>query len=351
MKIRNIFLTIIATLFLSACSLGTSGSDGGIFRSDDGGKSFSQKVNIDEKSRIGGVDALSLAANPQNGNEVYIGTKASGIWKTENGGENWRQLKISNFTPSKVYAMAIDPTDPKIIYATLSINNRGKIIKSEDAGESWKDVYTEPSSGTLVLSLAIDPQNSGYIYAGTAKGLVLLSENGGQSWRNLWMAQAEVYKIAVDSANSKNVYFAVFGNTVLRTKDGGKTIEDLAEKKRFDFNQQNQLRKATAVATDPNHADWVFLGSADGLFRSKDGGENWEAVKILLKPQEQAIRSVSINPQNSDEIVFGASQAFYKSIDGGLSWSTVQFESTRSIETTAYNRQNPATIYVGMNKR
>lgn len=343
-------LLVLAALFLSACSLG-SGNDGGIYRSDDGGKSFVPKNGTENNKTINMVDVLSLAINPQNGREVFIGTKASGIFKSENAGDSWRQLKVANLTPVKVYSLAVDPNNSVIVYATVFLGGRGKIIKSSDGGENWKDVYTEPSSSTLVLSLAVNPQNSDYIYAGTDQGLILLSENGGETWKNIYTARAQVYKIAVDYFNPQIAYFVVFGNTVLRTDDNGKMFHDLSEGKQFNFTGIDQIRNATAIATDPGKAEWVYLGTEGGLFRSKDRGENWESVKVLLKPQEQAVHGVGVNPQNSDEIIFGASQTFYKSVDGGQSWATVQNDSSRSIEATGYNRQDPAMIYVGMNKR
>lgn len=350
-KVKNIFLPVIAAMFLCACSLSSGGSDGGVLRSDDGGKKFVQKADVDQKSKISGVDVLSMAVNHQNGNEVYIGTKSSGIFETENAGESWRQLKAAILTPAKIYSLAVNPNDPKIIYATALIGNRGKIIKSIDGGESWKDVYTEPSNNTLVLSLAVNPQDSDYVYAGTDQGLVLLSENGGESWRNLYIARAQILKIAIDYLDPQVAYFVVFDNTVLRTDDGGKTFRDLSEGKPFSFTGLDQIRNTTAIVTDPGRAGWIYLGTEGGLFRSRDRGENWESVKVLLKPQEQAVRGININPQNSDEIIYGANQAFYKSVDGGQSWATVQVDSSRSIEVTEYNWQNPEVIYVGLNKR
>ncbi len=343
-------LLLPAMIFFSGCSLTTGGSDGGVFRSDDGGKSFSQKVTVDEDTRISGVDVLSLKVNPQNGQEVYVGTKAHGIFKSENGAEDWRQLRAAERIPVKIYSLALDPMNSQVVYATAVIDGRGKIMKSEDGGENWKETYTEPSNNTLVLSLAIDPQNPSRIFSGTSEGLILLSENGGESWRNVHIAGAEVYKIAIDDFRTGTAYFIVFGRTILRTRDGGNTFEDLGEKEMFSFDQASPFRNPTAITVDPHNPGWVWAGSEGGLFRSQDEGETWEAVRILLKPQEQEVHGIGINPQNSNEIIFGASQAFYKSIDGGLSWSTVQYGGTRSIAVTAYDRQNPSVIYVGVNK-
>ncbi|MDD5490116.1 MAG: hypothetical protein PHP25_05565, partial [Candidatus Moranbacteria bacterium] len=137
-------------MFLSACSLTGGGNDGGIFRSDDGGKTFAPKNKAENNKTISGVDILSLAMNPQNGNEIYAGSKASGIFKSSDAGETWKQLSVSLLTPTKVYSLVINPSNPNVVFAVSVIGKRGKILKSTDAGETWKDTYTEPSDGTLV---------------------------------------------------------------------------------------------------------------------------------------------------------------------------------------------------------
>jgi photosystem II stability/assembly factor-like uncharacterized protein len=111
---KSLFL-VTSILFLAGCSLSSGGSDGGVFRSDDGGKTFSQKVTIDEKTKISSVDVLSLAVNPQNGQEIYIGTRSNGILKTVDGAETWQVVKVAATTPTKVYSIAIDPVSSSTV--------------------------------------------------------------------------------------------------------------------------------------------------------------------------------------------------------------------------------------------
>ena len=353
-KTKNIVIAAFAAVFLSGCSLVSGGSDGGFFRSDDGGKTFSQKVNSEQngkKGSIGGVDVLSIAVNPQNGNEVYIGTKASGIFKTVDAGEKWQPLNTSQTMAEKTYSMAIDPLNPSSAYATAVIDGRAKIIKSDDAGGTWKEIYAEPSGGSIVLSLALNPKNSQEIFAGTDQGQIIFSENGGETWRHLFWTESKkaIYRIAVDYANPQIAYFAIFQDGIIRTKDGGKTFEKLGNNLPVD--KKNLMDNPTVLTVDKNRPGWIYAGTSEGLIRSKDNGDSWDLLRILNKPQEQAIRSVSINPQNSDEMIFSVSQAFYKSNDGGLSWMTVQFNTNRTLEVVAYNQQKPEMIFAGMNNR
>ena len=338
-----------SVFFLTGCSLVSSSTDGGVFRSDDGGKNFAQKAAIDEKTTIGSVDVLSLAVNPQNGNEAYIGTKANGVFKTTDGGEKWQAIKVSDAAVTKVYAIAIDPIDSNTVFVAALAGDRGKILKSTDAGATWKDIYTEASSGSFVLALAVDSAGSGKIFGGTTGKQIIFSDNGGDSWQSLYQAQGEVFKIAIDSMNSNLAYFAVNQSGLLRTRDGGKNFDNLGDKNIS--NGQQQFGNPTAIVSDPNKTNWVYAATTTGLFRSKNSGDDWEIMKVPSSPQGNAIRGMAINPQNSDEIIYGAAQAFYKSVDGGQSWTTTQSSGTRTIEAVAYDRQNPGVIYVGMNKR
>lgn len=347
-KIKMMSLAV-SVFFLAGCSLVSSSTDGGVFRSDDGGKSFAQKVTIDDKTKISSVDVLSLAVSPQNGNEVYIGTVSSGIFKTTDAGETWQALKVSTSVPTKAYAIAVDPANSNTVYAAVIVDGRGKILKSTDSGANWKEIFAEPSSGSFVLALALDPAGSGKIFGGTTEGQIIFSDNGGDTWKNLYKARAGVFKIAIDAMNSNLVYFAVSQNGLLRTRDGGTNFEDLAESN--NLNGQQQFGNPTAVVADPNRTNWVYVGTTTGFFRSESGGDSWEPLGALNSPQVNVIRGIAINPQNSDEIVYGAALAFYKSVDGGQSWAATQSSGSRTAEAIGYNKQNPGIIYVGMNKR
>lgn len=248
----------------------------------------------------------------------------------------------------------MDPTNSANIYATTSIDGRGKIVKSEDSGDSWKEIYSEPTANSLILSLAVNRQTPQDIYAGTDKGQIIFSEDGGQSWRSLLWTEGNkaVYKIAIDSINPSLAYFLLFESGVLRTTDGGVTFDELLRSKNennFSFSQG--LDKALSVAADPQREGWVYVGDGEGLVRSKDSGESWEVVKTLNNPANVEIRSIAINPQNSDEIIFSAAQNFYKSNDGGVNWMPLQFNTSRSPEVVKYNPLNSEQIFVGMNQR
>lgn len=354
MKNIRPLVILLSAIAISGCSLTGGGNDGGIFRSDDGGKTFASKDKAENNRTISGIDVLSLAINPQNGSEIYAGSKSSGIFKSSDGGELWKQLNVSQLTPAKAYSLAIDPTSPRVIFAVSMIGKRGKILKSTDAGETWKDVYSEPSDGSLVLSVAVNPQKPTSIFAGTDQGQIIFSEDGGETWRSAYRTQGKeaVSKITFDNINPDTAYFVLFQNGIMRTTDGGKNFETLRrEKAEGNFSLGSGLDGANSAVTDPAREGWIYAGTSEGLLRSKDKGDNWETIKTLNNPNELSIRSIAVNSQNSDEIICTVAQVLYKSNDGGVNWLPVQFDTSRTLEAVVYNPQNPAQVFVGLNKR
>ena len=175
---KKTIVLITATLFLSGCSLtgSSSLSSGSILKSSDGGQNWEAKVKSDDKKNIAGVNALSMAIDPQNSQTIYIGTKEDGIFITKDGAESWEKL---NFPPAKVYGLAINRFNPQIIFVSGVWQGRGKVYKSENGGTDWKEIYTEPADGTVITALAASPFDGNILYAGTSEGAIFESSRAG----------------------------------------------------------------------------------------------------------------------------------------------------------------------------
>lgn len=125
-------------------------------------------------------------------NTIYIGTNASGIWKTTDGGAHWVNKTDGLGAPNLgILDIKGDPVDGNIIYAASGGNGLSRflapgygigIIKSADGGESWDTLrYTKPDELSQVFQLLIDPGNRNRIYA-LIDSLVYRSNDGGVTW-------------------------------------------------------------------------------------------------------------------------------------------------------------------------
>ncbi len=356
-------MTVISMLVFSGCSLAPGGAQKVqeektyafskvVWKSADGGKTWEAKNKVNKKPRAADPNILSLAINPQNSNQIYAGLKSGGIMKTENGGEVWEFSEI--FTSEKVYGLALDPIEPRIIYASAVYQGRGKIFKSEDAGISWREIYTSAADGPLVISLTIDKRNRNAVYATTSDSAMIKSFDGGQTWKNIFEGKSPILKTAIDSADGNLLYFVLQGGGIWRSRKAGESFEDItgniSKKGAEGVARENKSlsgRGFDFIITDPNNSGWLYLSGSGGIIRSRDAGDNWEAVSALNDPQSFPIKCLAINPADSNRILYGASQAAYKSDNAGENWSTFQFDTKKRIRIMEFDPNNPNMVYLG----
>ncbi len=158
--------------------------------------------------------------------------------------------------------------------------------------------------------------------------------------------------------NSRIVYAGAAGGGVWKSTNGGATFRPI-----FDDHPQS----IGAIEVDPNDPDntvWVGTGEiwtrnsvsvGDGLFRSKDGGVNWEKMGFA---GSERISSVIVNPKNSNEIYVGVLGALwgdsdqrgvYKSIDGGKTWNKLLFVDEKTgCNDLVMDPKDPNTLYAAM---
>jgi len=341
-------LPILATtFFLSGC--GTSNTTtvpnlmpvATVIRSDDGGSTWNPKIKIDDKKTIAGIDVLSMAINPSYPNIVYIGTDANGLFVTKDNGETWAPVAFAN----KVYGLVFDPQNPDIMYGSGIYNKRAKIYKRLQENQDWKEVYTEPSDGTIISSLAIDKTNPQILYAGTSEGVIIKTTDGGSTWVNLKKAEGPVVSIAFDAADDSHIFFGVFQKGILETKDAGKTIDDITKK----IDPISSTASIDTVVADPYSAGVVYAGTDKGIFRRAQD-ETWSELNIIESSKAFPVRAISINPKNSKEIMYSSAKAIYKSVDEGVTWSTFQLDTDKEISVLRYDPMDSAKIYAGLRK-
>ena len=179
-------------------------SERGIFKSTDGGKTW--KKVLYKNDRTGGSDVVIDPRNPNvvyaslwedtmapwEDNNEYSGSEG-GLFKSTDGGETWHPLK--NGLPAKLEQInvAIAPSDPSRLYATLSTTveqpyatgKGGGVYRSDDAGASWRKITEEPRPAMKIgggdLSVpVVDPQNPNKVYVTSI--VTVRSEDGGKTW-------------------------------------------------------------------------------------------------------------------------------------------------------------------------
>lgn len=336
---RNYFISLVVVIFtvlFSGCELAGK-ANGGIYKSTDGGQTFEMKNQISSKFNLATQSVYDIELDFSGNNKMYIGTSQGGILLSEDGGETWLR-DLNGFV--EVKNIEIKPTDPNTIFISAIKDGRSKVLKTENGGEQWREVYTEKDSQSVVTSLEINENRPDTLFLGNSKGGIFRSENGGDTWEALHWVAGSIVKIAIDNVNPDLIYVATTSNGLLSSKDGGATFSEIVKKS-----------KAYNIVTHPNREGAVFLSDAQGLQVSNDSGTSWKVINTLVNPKELGSLGLAINPNNDQEIFYSSSQAVYKSVDGGVSWKPIQLNiSGKTVDAIAIDRNNDKNIYLGMVK-
>jgi photosystem II stability/assembly factor-like uncharacterized protein len=189
------------------------------------------------------------------------------------------------------------------------------------ASAAWAGQWTAlgPDGGD-VRSLAYDPQNPEHIFLGTSTGTLFASTDGGHNWaRFAHLGSGDDYVIdhlAIDPQSPNKMYAAAWSvenqqaGDLFRSNDGGTTWEPTPA-------MHGKSIRAMAIAA--SDSKMLFAGALDGVFRSTDGGKNWQ--RISSSNQEiHNIESIAVDPKNPNVVYAGTWHLAWKTDDGGASW-------------------------------
>ena len=258
----------------------------GIYRSDDGGKNW-QNLGLKKSEHIGRV-----VIDPRDSKVVYVAAEGPlwgpggdrGLYKTTDGGKNWKAvLTISENTG--VADVAIDPTNPDIIYAAAYQRRRhvftlidggpeSAIYKSTDAGATWNKLKSGlPTVDMGRIGVAVSPVDPNVIYAtieaADGKGGIFRSSDRGATWERTNEFNAGAMYYAQIIADPKNVDRIFVMNVNLRESlDGGKTLHKVEENNHHGDNH--------AIWIDPDNTKHWLLGSDGGMYETWDDAKDWE---------------------------------------------------------------------------
>ncbi len=293
----------------------------------------------------GPADAvISLAIDPTNPQIVYAGSVQTGLLQTVNGGRSWR---ISSGVSGYVSAIAVDPGTPEIVYAAT----QDGLLKSTDAGISWDRSLPGlrlPSSAT-VFSLTIDPADPSVVYAGSDVGL-FRSADAGLNWTsNQYFEALYVSSLLFDPLKPSKLYasdlesdfdYSLF-SPVSTSTDDGKT-----------WKKSGTVPGGVnpgAFVIDPLNPSTFFAGVANGhqenpagFYKSTDGGATW----FLASTDLELSSALVIDPTNPATLYAGTfDNGVYRSTDGGSTWAPFGLTGLK-VWTLASDRTG-ARLYAG----
>jgi photosystem II stability/assembly factor-like uncharacterized protein len=262
------------------------------------------------------------------------------------GGLKWRSVGPA-LTSGRVGDFAVHPQNRSVYYVAVS---SGGVWKTVNAGTTYEPVFDAQGSYS-VGCVTLDPNNPNVVWVGTGENNnqrsvaygdgVYRSKDGGKTWDNMGLKNSEhIGRIIVHPTNSDIVYVAAIGplwseggeRGVYKTEDGGKT-----------WNQTLKLDEHTGVndiVLDPRNPDvlyaaafqrrrhvftWVGGGPGSAIYKTTDGGKNWDKSSKGLPSVDIGRIGLAISPANPEMLyaIVEAAQnegGFYRSTDRGASW-------------------------------
>lgn len=172
-----------------------AGTAGGVFVSNDGGKTWSGRPDQDAPPSLD-RDVQALVAGKSS--VIYAGTNSAGVFKSLDGGKSWTESN-AGLSDLNVMALAVDPKTKNTIYAGAA----GGVFKSLDAGQNWKLILPKQR----VAALVIDPKDTQIVYAGTKAG-IFESDDGGSTWnsRKKGLTAIDINALAIDPETPTTIY-------------------------------------------------------------------------------------------------------------------------------------------------
>lgn len=272
---------------------------------------------------VGGLGATpfySVAADPSNAATVYAGANGS-VYKSSNGGIDWTQVLASATTgATRVHSLLVAGS------VVLAGTAQAGLWRSANGGTDWSKRH-DSLGFRLYGQIAADPSSATTFYAGdydTASTLtesrVIKSVDGGLTWSHTAQGpdvpdELEGRAVAVAPTTPSAIYAGGNGNPSLaRSVDGGASWTSI------EIPGASEVQSLGVVPSSPNTVYAMLLHK--GVYRSLDGGANWEARNGGLAgiPDTAEFYAFLVDPLSPDLLHLGGGAGYAVSIDGGANW-------------------------------
>jgi photosystem II stability/assembly factor-like uncharacterized protein len=283
-----------------------------------------------------GGRVTTVAGIADKPNVFYLGTAGGGVWETDDYGSNWKSISDKDFKNSNIGAMAVAPSNSKVIYVgTGDSAPRNTVLtgegmyRSSDGGKSWSFIGLGDTH--LISWILVDPHNPdvvyvaalGHLFASNPERGVFKTTDGGKTWKKVLYVNdgTGAINMAMDPSNSNVLYASMWqmsrkhwtfssggpGSGIYKSTDGGASWTNISHRPGL----PTGIFGKSGIAVAPSQPNVVYAliqadykGQAGGLFRSDDGGQSWKLINNSMDITQRAFyyMTVFVDPKDPNTI-------------------------------------------------
>ncbi len=307
-----------------------------------------------------------VAIHPTDLNTYYIGTSVGGVFKTTDAGENWTPM-FDNIGSPSIGNIAISQSDPETIYVGTGEANASAtsgaffgdgMYKSINGGQDWEHIGLQ--NAQHISRIVVDPQNPNRVFAGATGVLygkdnnrgVYRTMNGGDTWEQIFFLSDSTacIDLALNPIDPNIIYACMWERTrapwqrdyggttsgIFRSVDGGENWEELTTGNNG-LPQSDEETGRIGIALCASQPDVLYASFTtnsitnvfNGLYKSTDGGDTWqqtndENMEFVYASFGWFFGNVRVHPTNPD-IAFVMGVALMRTVDGGQNWENITY--------------------------
>ncbi len=369
-------ITAIAVNPLNPAVFYIGTADGGVFKTQDSGRTFEHVFNNALTLSIG-----ALAIDPNDTATLYVGTgetnasgdsfDGNGVYVSHNSGMSFEYLGLENC--GRIGDIVVHPESSNIVYVAcmgylFEPNPDRGVFMTRDNGQTWEKVlYLDDTTGCI--DIEINPVHPDTLFCamwhrvrtpmerivGGASSGIYRSTDGGSTWQRLTynLPQGDTVGrigIAISKSNPSVIY-AVYADDpgyfvgVFKSTDGGNTWFDLPTDDISDIFSSYGWYFGR-IYVDPQDENHIYVL---GLYvaSTSDNGNTWQYIASINDYVHVDHHAFYINPQNPDYILDGNDGGLYRTQDGGSSWYHFENLSVTQFYDICLDPQNPDRLYGG----